>query len=65
LAEADRQIQMEVLLTSIAFWQAERLGEANAQAWVNMQQLLLTMEMLTEEQPLGDAYTNQFLPELQ
>lgn len=65
LAEADRQIQMEVLLTSIAFWQAERLGEANAQAWVNMQQLLLTMEMLTEQQPLGDAYTNQFLPELQ
>jgi hypothetical protein len=56
---------MEVLLTSIAFWQAERLGEANAQAWVNMQQLLLTMEMLTEQQPLGDAYTNQFLPELQ
>ena len=64
LEEADRQIQMEVLTTSIAFWRAPRLGESNPAAWANMQQLLLDMQMLAEDQPLSAAFTNQFLPEL-
>ncbi len=63
LAEADRSVQMEVLQTSIEFWRAERLGFSRAEAWSNMQEVLLQMGMLSAQVDIGEAYTNQFVPE--
>lgn len=62
LAEADREVQMEVLLTSIEFWRADRLGYADPVAWQNMQEVLLNMELLSGPQDLSGAYSNEFVP---
>ncbi len=62
LASADEDTQRAVLTASLDLWRAERLGESDAQAWQNLQALLLEMGLLQSEQDLADAYTNEFLP---
>jgi NitT/TauT family transport system substrate-binding protein len=62
LADADQEVQMQVLLNSIDLWQAERMGYSNPQAWENMQNILLKMGLLTQEQDLSRAFDNQFIP---
>ncbi len=62
LAEADQDVQMQVLLNSIALWQGERLGYSQPLAWENMQRILLQMGLLEEELDLGKAYDNSFIP---
>jgi len=62
LAQADPVIQKQVLATSIELWKAARLGESNASAWENMQNVLLDMGLLTRTLDLTKAFTNQFLP---
>jgi NitT/TauT family transport system substrate-binding protein len=62
LAQADMTIQKQVLATSIDLWKAARLGESNASAWENMQNVLLDMGLLTRSLDLTKAFTNQFLP---
>jgi NitT/TauT family transport system substrate-binding protein len=62
LAQADRDVQQAVLLTSMGLWQADRLGESNPTAWENMQTVLLEMGLLSQVQDLSQAYSNQFLP---
>ena len=62
LAEADQNVQMQVLINSIAQWQAERLGYSNPQAWENMQRILMEMGLLKVEQDLTKAFDNQFVP---
>ncbi len=62
LAEGDQDAQMQVLLNSIALWQAERMGYSNPQAWENMQRILLEMGLLKEKQDLSKAFDNQFIP---
>lgn len=61
LAEADKDVQMEVLRLSIQFWEADPLGYSEPQAWANMQDILLEMGLLTEKLPLDEAFTNQFV----
>lgn len=61
-ADLDQDVQMQVLLTSIEQWRAERLGYSDPQAWENMQQVLFEMELISEEMDLSQAYTNEFLP---
>lgn len=61
LAQADEIIQKEVLSTSIQLWQAEPLGYSDPQAWENMQEVLLGMEMLTTPLDLSLAYSNEFI----
>jgi len=61
LAQADAPVQKEVLAVSIEFWQLDPPGQADPAAWENMQKVLLEMGLLTREQDLSKAYTNQFL----
>jgi NitT/TauT family transport system substrate-binding protein len=61
-ADLDRAVQSEILGTSILQWKAERLGYSDPQAWENMQNILLEMELITEEMDLNKAFTNEFIP---
>lgn len=62
LAEADQEVQMQVLLRSIELWQAERMGYSEPAAWENMQHILLEMGLLGSELDLTAAYDNRFIP---
>jgi len=62
LAQADENIQKQVLARSIEFWKAERLGYSNPQAWANMHDLLLKMGLLTKPLDVNQAFTNEFVP---
>lgn len=62
LADADTDIQRTVLAESIALWQTDPLGFSDPAGWVNMQQVLLNMGLLTGSQDLDQAFTNDLLP---
>jgi NitT/TauT family transport system substrate-binding protein len=62
LASADQEMQMQVLLNSIALWRDDRLGYSQPQAWENMQRILLKMGLLKDELDLSKVYDNQFIP---
>jgi NitT/TauT family transport system substrate-binding protein len=62
LEDADQDVLQEVLQESVAFWQADRLGESNPQSWTNMNDILLEMGLLEEALDVEDAYSNDFLP---
>lgn len=62
LAEADQEVQMQVLLNSIKLWQGERMGYSQPQAWENMQRILLQMGLMEKEIDLSQAFDNQFIP---
>jgi len=61
-SELDATVQKQVLTTSIEQWKTDRLGYSDPQAWENMQDVLLDMDLLTEKQDLSKAFTNQFIP---
>jgi NitT/TauT family transport system substrate-binding protein len=61
LAQADQEIQRQVLEASIAFWKAEQLGYTAPEAWQNMQEILLDMGLLSQPLDLQQAYTNEFI----
>ncbi len=62
LAQADRDVQLQILTSSLDFWRAERAGYSDPQAWINMQEVLLSMELLVEPLDLTRAYSNDYLP---
>ena len=61
-ADLDTDVQKEVLETSIEQWKAERLGYSDPQAWENMQNVLLDMDLIPEKLDLNKAFTNEFIP---
>jgi NitT/TauT family transport system substrate-binding protein len=61
LASGDQDLEMQVLLLTIEFWKAEQLGASNADAWTNMQQVLLDMGSIAEPLDLDKAFTNEFV----
>lgn len=61
LGQQDREVQMNVLNTSIQFWSAERLGFSDMASWENMQEVLLDMGLLSERLDLTAAYSNEFI----
>src|SRR5215217_5459149 len=61
-ADLDRDVQKQVLETSVEQWKAERLGYSDPQAWDNMQSVLLEMGLLKEKLDLNKAFTNEFIP---
>ena len=62
LADMDKDVQMQVLTTSIEFWKAEKIGYSDPQAWENMNNLLVKMELIPEPLDLTKAFTNEFIP---
>lgn len=62
LAQADANVQKQVLATSIELWKAERLGYSDAEAWENMQAVLLDMGLLAQPLDVTQAFTNEFIP---
>ena len=62
LAEADQDVQREILDVSIEFWRTEQPGLSDPLAWDNMQQVLLEMGLLDEPLDLEQAFTNEFIP---
>jgi NitT/TauT family transport system substrate-binding protein len=62
LAQADEKVQKQVLATSIEFWKAKRTGMSDAQAWQNMNDLLVQMGLLKEPLDVSKAFTNEFVP---
>ena len=63
LADADYEIQMEVLDRSIDYWQSDPLGHIDQGGWENMVSVLLDMGLLTEPIQAEEAFTNQFVGE--
>jgi NitT/TauT family transport system substrate-binding protein len=61
LEQADQQVQLEVLKTSIQLWQQNPLGYVDKDAWQNMQDVLLAMGLLDQPLDLNQVFTNQFL----
>jgi NitT/TauT family transport system substrate-binding protein len=62
LAEADQEVLYQVLLESIGFWTSERLGFSEPEAWDNIQNVLLEMELLEEALDTSEAFSNEYLP---
>ncbi|MDP1547685.1 MAG: ABC transporter substrate-binding protein [Anaerolineales bacterium] len=62
LKDQDKDVQMQVLMTSIEFWEAERIGFSDPQAWENMNELLVKMDLIPQPIELSKAFTNQFVP---
>jgi NitT/TauT family transport system substrate-binding protein len=61
LEDADQQIQMEILQTSIDLYQKDPYGYSHPAAWENMQGVLLRMELMKAEINLEEAFTNDFI----
>ena len=61
LAEANQEIQKQVLTTSIQFWLADHLGYSDPAAWENTQQVLLDMGLLTSPLEINTVFSNDFL----
>lgn len=62
LADADRNLQQEILSESIKLYQTDPLGFSESAGWENMQQVLLEMGLLEKSLNLEKAYTNDLLP---
>lgn len=60
LEDADQDVQLEVLLTSITLYQIDPYGYSQPEAWSNMQNVLIRMGLMKKEINLEDAYTNEF-----
>ncbi len=59
----DEAIQMQVLLNSMALWDAPRLGETDPASWETTMNALLRAGLLPGPADLSGAYTNDYLPE--
>lgn len=62
LKDQDKDVQMQVLKTSIEFWRTDRIGFSDPQAWENMNDLLVKMGLIPEPVDLSKAFTNEFVP---
>ncbi len=62
LADADEAVQKQILATSIEFWQLEKPGYSDPQAWENMNELLDAMGLIATPVEIEKAYSNDYLP---
>jgi putative riboflavin transport system substrate-binding protein len=61
LAQADQNVQQQVLQSSIEFWKADQLGYSDPAAWENMEKILIEMGLIKEPLDLTKAFTNAFI----
>jgi NitT/TauT family transport system substrate-binding protein len=62
LATQDKDVQMQILNTSIEFWKAEKIGASDPQAWSNMNDLLVKMKLIPAPLDINKAFTNELIP---
>jgi len=62
LDQADQAVQRQVLEETMRFWQSDRPGWSQPEAWENMQSVLLAMGSLAAPIDLDAAYSNEFIP---
>jgi NitT/TauT family transport system substrate-binding protein len=62
LGKTDDAVQRQVLAASIEFWQADQMGRSDPQAWTNMNDLLVKMDLLHAPVDVNQAFTNEFVP---
>lgn len=62
LTDQDKALQLQILNTSIEFWEADRVGFSDPQAWENMNDLLVKMKLIPAPVDLSKAFTNEFVP---
>jgi NitT/TauT family transport system substrate-binding protein len=62
LTPAEKNVQRQVLAASIELWKAKRPGYSDPQAWQNMHDLLLQMNLISKPLDLTGAFTNTYLP---
>ena len=62
LKDQDKDVQMQILNTSIEFWKADRIGYSDPQSWENMNNLLVMMGQIPNPVDLSKAFTNEFVP---
>lgn len=62
LAQADENMQTQVLAASIAMWKSPKPGYSDPAAWENMQALLLEMGMYPNPVDVSQAFSNDYLP---
>lgn len=63
LAQADQDVQKQVLAATIKLYQTDPWGYTDPVAWDNMQTVLLKMGSLTEPLDLTQVYSNAYLPQ--
>ncbi|MFL7812630.1 MAG: ABC transporter substrate-binding protein [Anaerolineales bacterium] len=61
LADADQEVQFQVLESSLAIYQTDPYGYSSPQAWSNMQDVLLDMGLMKSAINLEEAYSNDFI----
>ncbi len=61
LTEQDYDLQMQILKTAIEYWKGDPLGYAQPEAWEKMKEVLLAMGLITHDQDVTQAYTNDFI----
>ncbi|MFO8036294.1 MAG: ABC transporter substrate-binding protein [Anaerolineales bacterium] len=61
LEEAQQEVQMEVLETSIALYQTDPYGFSDQASWENMVDVLENMDLLEGNVNLEAVYTNEFI----
>jgi NitT/TauT family transport system substrate-binding protein len=61
LEPVNEEVQKQILMASIEFWKAEKLGYSQPEAWENMQSVLLDMGLLSQPLDLNKAYSNSFI----
>ncbi len=61
LEDADQDVQMQVLESSVALYQTNPYGYSHPEAWENMQAVLLEMGLMKSPINLEEAYTNEFI----
>ncbi|OGO08732.1 MAG: hypothetical protein A2Z66_04630 [Chloroflexi bacterium RBG_13_66_10] len=62
LDQADQAVQRRVLEETMRFWESDRPGWSQPEAWENMQAVLLAMGSLESPIDLDAAYSNDFIP---
>ncbi len=60
LADADQQVQFDVLKASLELYQTDPYGYSDPEAWENMQEILLNMSLMKNAIQLDQAFTNEF-----
>jgi len=59
----NREIQMAVLEESIKFWESDRLGYSDPEAWKTSEEFMVEVGLAEAATATGEMFTNQFIVE--